>query len=106
MEELRNREGKKQLPLFEMGHLQWVTHSGIKDVLNKSYFTGILKTCFTEKGLVLSYKQTKYIGIVAMKSVQEDTCFRFDKPFKIQGKQPICYRRQEILCISVMRGSN
>ena len=41
-----------------------------------------------------------------MKSVQEDTRFRFDKPFKIQGKQPICYRRQEILCISVMRGSN
>lgn len=38
-----------------------------------------------------------------MKCVQEDTCFGFDffKPFKIQGKQPICYRRQEILCISV-----
>lgn len=53
MEELRNREGKKQLPLFEMGHLQWVTHSGRKDVLNKKrYFTGILKTCFSEKGLV------------------------------------------------------
>lgn len=78
MEELRNREGKKQLPLFEMGHLQWVTHSGRKDVLNKkSYFTGILKTCFSEKGLVFEL-QTDKIGIVAMKCVQEDTCFGFD----------------------------
>lgn len=42
-----------------MGHLQWVTHSGIKDVLNKSYFTGILKTCFTEKGLVFEPQTDK-----------------------------------------------
>lgn len=60
MEELRNKEGKKQLPLFEMGHLQWVTHSGRKDVLNKkSYFTGILKTCFSEKGLAFELQTDK-----------------------------------------------
>lgn len=60
MEELRYREGKKQLPLFEMGHLQWVTHSGRKDMLNKkSYFTGILKTCFSEKGLAFELQTDK-----------------------------------------------
>lgn len=93
-----------------MGHLQWVTHSGRKDVLNKKVILQeYSKLAFLRRDWPLSYKQTKYIGIVAMKCVQEDTCFGFDfflNPLKIQGKQPICYRRQEILCISVMRGSN